>query len=79
MADRDRSTAASLGCGTLIIIALIVLFLGRVDLAPVTDEIAALRAEVGALRTEVGALRSESAATRATVDRIAARVIEPAD
>ena len=48
----SRNQAASLGCGTLIIIALIVLFLGRSDTAPLEAEIANLREDVAALQTQ---------------------------
>ncbi len=48
----NRNQAASLGCGTLIIIALIVVFLGRSDTTPLEAEIASLREEVAALQNQ---------------------------
>lgn len=48
----SRSNAASLGCGTLILIALIVLFFGNTDLTPLQNEVASLRKEVEVLQRQ---------------------------
>ncbi|MBZ0172775.1 MAG: hypothetical protein K8E66_10375 [Phycisphaerales bacterium] len=50
--DNSRSNAASLGCGTLILIALIVLFFGNTDLTPLQNEVASLRKEVEVLQRQ---------------------------
>lgn len=79
MSEQNRSNAASLGCGTLIIIALIVLFLGRVDLDPTNAELAALRRDVANLRTEVQTLRGQQRTAQTTLDTIAAKLQAPSD
>lgn len=48
----DRKNVASLGCGTLILIALIVLFFSGGDTSQLESEVASLRHEVEALRDE---------------------------
>ena len=48
----SRRQAVGLGCGTLILIALIVLFFSGGDTTRLTNEIAALRQEVEALRAD---------------------------
>ena len=61
----DQSTqrppvVASLGCGTLVVIALIVLiFSSGSSMQPLQDEISGLRTEIAGLRVEVEALREE--------------------
>ena len=62
----NRTQAASLGCGTLILIALIVLFFSGGDTTSLTNEIAALR-------QEVEALRAEQQETHRLVERLAER------
>lgn len=79
MSEQNRSAAVSLGCGTLIIIALIVLFLGRVDMDPVRADLAALRTEVTQLRTEIQTLQGQQSAAQATLDRIATKLDAPAE
>ncbi len=61
MSDSDGhgDKAVSLGCGTLIIIALIVVFLGRPDLGPLENEIVGLREEIYDLREEVTTLNTQ--------------------
>lgn len=73
MADEygRRRDAVGLGCGTLIIIALIVMFFSGPSLKPVMQELAEVRTEVEALRSEVSVLRSESAAMRQTLEAMA--------
>jgi Tfp pilus assembly protein PilN len=48
----EKKTVATLGCGTLILIALIVLFIGRADTEPLENEIRALRDQVLVLSEE---------------------------
>jgi hypothetical protein len=50
--EENRKNVASLGCGTLILIALIVLFLSGGDTTQLENEVASLRQEVEALRAE---------------------------
>lgn len=49
---RKQQTVASLGCGTLILIALIVLFFGKGDTAALEREIRTLTEEIESLRRE---------------------------
>lgn len=48
-----NTQSVGLGCGTLIIIALLVLFLGRADLTPLEQKIDALQSEVVTLQAQV--------------------------
>lgn len=48
-----NTQSVGLGCGTLIIIALLVLFLGRADVKPLERKIDALQTEVVALQAQV--------------------------
>ena len=63
MADSDQATSqgvkAQLGCGTLIIIAIIVaVFSGRGDVEGLHDEVSALRDQVTRLETKVDTLNA---------------------
>ncbi len=61
MPDRPtdpRAQVASLGCGTLILVALIVFFVGRWSNAPLFDEVEALRADVHQLQAEVQSMHA---------------------
>lgn len=53
----DRKTvngqSVGLGCGTLIIIALLVFFLGRANVTSLEEKIDALQTQVSTLQTEV--------------------------
>lgn len=51
-----NTQAVGLGCGSILIIALIVLVFGRADVAPLEDKIEALQTEVSQLRSEVAEL-----------------------
>lgn len=54
---QNPENKASLGCGTLILIALIVMIFGnsnRSDDKQITDKILQLQSEIGSLRFEVG-------------------------
>lgn len=55
MSDDDRGQGVSLGCGTLILIALIVLFFSNRGQDDLEREIRQLRSEVGELRKSVEA------------------------
>jgi Sec-independent protein translocase protein TatA len=59
MADERRTQQVSLGCGTLILIALIVLFFSGRGTGDIEREVRGLRSEVGELKKEVEALRGE--------------------
>lgn len=62
MADENRGQAASLGCGSLILIAIIVLFFSNRGQDDLKREIGSLRSEVGELRK---ALDEQSSLIRA--------------
>ncbi|MCR9216638.1 MAG: hypothetical protein ACFHWZ_03695 [Phycisphaerales bacterium] len=51
-----NTQAVGLGCGSILIIALIVLVFGRADVAPLEDKIDALQTEVSQLRSEIAQL-----------------------
>jgi hypothetical protein len=54
-----KGQEVSLGCGTLILIALIVLFLGRGSTGELEHEVRSLRSEVRELKTAVEAQTSQ--------------------
>jgi hypothetical protein len=53
MADDRRVQHVSLGCGTLILIALIVLFFSGPDVGELKREVQGLRSEIGELKRAV--------------------------
>jgi hypothetical protein len=59
MADERRTQQVSLGCGTLILIALIVLIFSGRGTGDLEREVRGLRSEVGELKKEVEGLRGE--------------------
>ena len=62
MPEVNRDQGVQLGCGTLIIIALIVMFFSQGDADKVEREVRSLRSEIGGLKKverEVRSLRSE--------------------
>lgn len=63
---QQKKNVASLGCGTLILIALIVLFFGNGDTA-------ALKTEIQSLTTEVESLRREQSETKRLVETLVLR------
>ena len=74
MAD-DRSTqTVSLGCGTLILIALIVLIFGRGDTDRVESELRAVRSDVAQLGTEIKDLKEAVEQQTETLNAVARAV-----
>jgi len=59
MPDEKRTQHATLGCGTLILIALIVLFFGRPGLTDLEREVRLLRSEVGDLKKAIESQTNE--------------------
>ena len=64
MADNATSsnnypTQVGLGCGTLILLGIMIWFLGRADLEPLEFKIAGLRTEVQHLRADINELRRD--------------------
>ena len=59
MVDEKRTQQATLGCGTFILIALIVLFFSRPGITDVEHDIRALRSEIADLRKAVELQTSE--------------------
>ena len=59
MANGSQNQTVSLGCGTLILIALIVVFFSRPRTSDLEREIARLRGEVGQLRESIEELRED--------------------
>jgi type II secretory pathway component PulM len=53
MADANRSTEATLGCGTLILIAIIVMIFSKPGVNELEKEVRALRGEVKELKQAV--------------------------
>jgi hypothetical protein len=69
MADDRRAQQATLGCGSLVLIALIVLIFSRPGLGDLEREVHGLRSEVGELRKAVEAQSAEIQALRAEVGK----------
>jgi hypothetical protein len=65
----NRSQHATLGCGTLILIALIVMIFGRGDTKDLEREVRDLKAEVAALKKTVEVQTNEIKALRETVGK----------
>ena len=59
MANGGQNQTVSLGCGTLILIALIVVFFSRPGTDELEREIERLRGEVGQLRESIEELRQD--------------------
>ncbi len=59
MPDEKRTQHATLGCGTLILIALIVLFFGRPGIQDLERDVKSLRSEVGDLKKAVESQTNE--------------------
>jgi Sec-independent protein translocase protein TatA len=69
MADETRTHQVSLGCGTLILIALIVLIFSGRGTGDLKNEVHGLRSEVGELKKEVEGLRGEVRAWREAAEK----------
>jgi hypothetical protein len=59
MADDNRSHQATLGCGTLILIALIVMFFSRPGISDLEKEVRSLRSEVSELKRTIESQTNE--------------------
>jgi len=59
MPEEKRTQQATLGCGTLILIALIVLFFGRPGITDLERDVRSLRSEVGDLKKAVESQTNE--------------------
>ena len=59
MPDERRTQHATLGCGTLILIALIVLFFSRPGISDLERDVRALRSEVADLKKAVDSQTNE--------------------
>jgi hypothetical protein len=53
MADQNRTQEVTLGCGTLLLIGLVVLFFSRPGMREIEEEIGKLRTDVKELRKAV--------------------------
>ena len=65
----NRNLTVSLGCGTLILIALIVMFFSGGDTKKIEREVKELRAEVGALKKTIETQTDEIKALREKVGK----------
>lgn len=73
MADDKRVTQVSLGCGTLILIALIVIFFSGRGNAEVEREIRALREDIVELRRTIDAQTSQIRLLETKLDKVASK------
>jgi len=69
MADENRTQHATLGCGTLILIALIVMFFSRPGIGDLEREVHGLRSEVGELKKSIEAQSIEFKALRDELEK----------
>jgi hypothetical protein len=69
MADDDRTQHVTLGCGTLILIALIVLFFSRPGIGDLEREVRGLRSDVGELKKTIETQSAEIKALRERLDQ----------
>ena len=70
MVDEKRTHQATLGCGTLILIALIVLFFSRPGLGDLERDVRALRSEVGVVKKAVQAQTNEIKEMREKLNKL---------
>jgi hypothetical protein len=70
MPDERRTQHATLGCGTLILIALIVLFFSRPGISDVERDVRLLRTEVGDLKKAVESQTREMKSLQEKIDRL---------
>jgi hypothetical protein len=69
MADENRTQHATLGCGTLILIALIVAFFSRPGMCDLEREVHGLRFEVRELKAAVDSESTENKALRKRIEK----------
>jgi len=69
MADDRRSQQATLGCGTLILIAVIVALFSHPGVGNLESEVRSLRSDVGELKKAVDAQSAEIRALRQKLDK----------
>jgi len=70
MANDKRTHQVSLGCGTLILIALIVLFFSGRGVGDLEREVQGLRSEVGQLKTAVESQTDQIKVLQEKVDKL---------
>jgi hypothetical protein len=73
MPEERRTQHATLGCGTLILIALIVLFFSRPGISDLERDVRALRSEVADVRKSVDTQTNELKVLQEKVDRLLLR------
>jgi hypothetical protein len=69
MANQMQTHQVTLGCGTLILIALIVLFFSRPGLGDMEREVHALRSEVGELKKSIDTQTSQIRLLQDKIDK----------
>jgi hypothetical protein len=69
MADEKRTQQATLGCGTFILIALIVAIFSHPGVSNLEREVHGLRSEVGELRKSIDAQSTEIRALRERIEK----------
>lgn len=69
--DEHKTQQATLGCGTLILIGLVVLFFTRPGFREVENDVRALRNEVKAVQKEVTAQTEQLRAIRERLEKLA--------
>lgn len=72
MSGENRTQQATLGCGTFILIALIVLLFSRAGNPDLERDVRAVRSEVAGLNAAMAAQTLEIKALRETIDRLRA-------
>jgi hypothetical protein len=70
MPDERRTQHVTLGCGTLILIALIVLFFRRPGISDLEREVRALRSEVGELKKALESQTNEIKRMREKLNKL---------
>ncbi len=70
MTVEEHSQKVSLGCGTLILIALIVMIFGSGETDKIENELRGLRAEIGVLKTSIGVQTDQLAVLQKKIDQL---------
>jgi hypothetical protein len=73
MADNRQVQTVSLGCGTLILIALIVMFFSRPGVGDLKDEVHGLRHDVTELKRSIDEQTGRIRALEEKIDRVKAK------